>query len=400
MTDAGPRKRVLGTLFAIVFTDLVGFGMIVTLLPRYGEIYGDDPITLGVFMSTYSFFQFLFAPILGRLSDRIGRRPVLLVSLAGAALGYALLGVGGSMAVLFASRVIAGACAGNISAAQAVIADTTTPENRARGMGVIGAAFGLGFIVGPAVGGVLFEQAHWAPGAAAAAASLLAFLMTFFLLPETRRVGAGGGRARVPLSLRGLTHALAHPALGVILVGFFLFVFGFANFESSFVFFCEHRFGLDAQQNGFLFLFVGTLSAVVQGALIGPLTRRFGEVRLTVAGGIGSALALLLLPLSPSVAVMTLPLSLLALGTALVSPSLSSLASKAVDEDEVGGALGVYQGLGSLARIAGPFTGVVLFKDVGMSAPFQVASGVTLVAAALAVLLFSRLPAQRASSSS
>lgn len=388
---AGPGRGILGTLFLIVFIDLVGFGMVVTLLPRYGELYAPSATTLGVFMSTYSFFQFLFAPLLGRLSDRFGRRPVLLASLLGATFAYVLLGAAGSLAALFVSRMVAGASAGNISAAQAVIADTTGPEGRARGMGVIGAAFGLGFIVGPALGGVLYDWSHAAPGYAAAATSFVALVLTWFLLPETHRLRDAEARRRAPLDLRSLESALRHPALGLCLAAFFLAVLGFAAFESSFVLYCASRFGLTASQNGWLFLYVGVLSAIVQGGLIGPLTRRFGEGRLAAAGLLLAGLALAVLPALPTIGLMAGSLALLAIGVALVNPSLSSLASRLVDPDEVGGVLGIYQGMGSLARIAGPFAGVVVFKDLGPAWPFWLGALLHVAAWSLALLLLVRL---------
>jgi MFS transporter, DHA1 family, tetracycline resistance protein len=405
-TAPGPGRGVLGTLFLVVFVDLVGFGMIVTLLPRYGEMYHPSPAMLGIFMSTYSLFQFVFAPILGRLSDRFGRRPVMLVSLLGAAAGYLLLGVGGTMAMLFLARAVAGACAGNIATAQAVIADTTGPEGRARGMGIIGAAFGLGFIIGPAAGGLLFRVAPWLPGVAASITSLAAFVLVLLLMPETRVLRAEERDVRAPVGwnslkaaikhVRRFGAALAHPLLGLCLAAFFMVVFGFANFESSFVLFSEKKFALDAAATGWIFLFVGVIGALVQGGLIGPLTKRFGEPRLLVTGMLCSFLALGFLPYMPTVAAVVAALGLLALGTGLVNPSLSSLTSRLVDADEVGGVLGIYQSMGSLGRIAGPFVGVSALFDIGLAWPFRIASTMMLLSAGLAAVLLFRLDARRA----
>jgi MFS transporter, DHA1 family, tetracycline resistance protein len=399
----GPGKGVLGTLFLVVFVDLVGFGMIVTLLPRYGEMYHPTPAVLGIFMSTYSLFQFLFAPILGRLSDRFGRRPVMLISLLGAAAGYLLLGIGGSMAALFLARAVAGACAGNIATAQAVIADTTGPEGRARGMGIIGAAFGLGFIIGPASGGLLFRMAPWLPGVAASLTSLTAFFLVLRLMPETRVVRREERASRAPVGwgslkaavahVRRFGAAMAHPLLGLCLAAFFLVVFGFANFESSFVLFSEKKFALDAAATGWIFLFIGCVGALVQGRLIGPLTKRFGEPRILVTGMLCSFLALGFLPSLPTVAAVVAALGLLAVGTGLVNPSLSSLTSRLVDADEVGGVLGIYQSMGSLGRIAGPFVGVSALFDIGLAWPFRIASTMMLLSAGLAAVLLVRLEA-------
>lgn len=393
------NRWILATLFLVTFIDLAGFGMVLPLLPRYGEMYGPSSTVLGLFMSTYSFFQFLFAPILGRLSDRVGRRPVMLLSLFGAAVGHLLLGVAGSMPMLFASRVIAGASAGNIAAAQAVIADVTGPEGRAKGMGVLGAAFGLGFIVGPAVGGVLFGVAQWLPGIAACATSLVAVGMAYWLLPETHGRAAQELRSRAPIDLKSLRVALAHPFVGLLLAAFFLAVFGFANFESSFVFYCEQRFALTAQATGWLFLFFGLVSALVQGLLIGPLTRIFGEPRLAGAGMLISSLSLASLPYFGAMPLFVTDVGLIALGVGAVNPTLPSLISRVVDPDEVGGVLGVYQSVGSLARIVGPFVGVVAFEDLGHAWPFRIASLMMLGAAGLTLVLWLRLRAERTLSS-
>lgn len=389
-------RGILTTLFVIVFIDLVGFGMVVTLMPRYGELYQPTPLVLGLLMATFSFFQFLGAPVLGRLSDRYGRRPVLLLSLLGAAFGYVLLAIAQSMAVLFLARAVAGAMAGNISTAHAVIADVTGPESRARGMGIVGAAFGLGFIVGPAVGGVLFVHSPWLPGGAAAATSLAAFAMTFLLLPETHTQHGKAGGDRAMINWRSLKAALAHQQLRLCLIGFFLLIFGFANYETSFVLYCEQRFAMDARATGYLFFFVGLVIVIVQGGLIGRLTSRFGEPLLVVIGAMVSVIAFVLLPFIPDPRLFLGLLAFLAFGTAIVSPSLSSLTSRLVDPEEVGGVMGIYQAMGSLGRIGGPVVGVLLFKDLGPAWPFIMAALVTLAAFGLAVVLRSRLAGHHA----
>lgn len=175
----------LSTVFVIVFIDLIGFGIVIPILPIYAEAFGPSAVELGLLMASFSAMQFIFAPILGRLSDRVGRRPVLLVSMVGSAVGYVMFGFAGSMAMLFASRIIDGISGGNISTAHAVIADITSPEDRAKGMGLLGAAFGLGFILGPAISGLLLQFGTWLPGVAAAVASMIAFTMVLFFLPET-----------------------------------------------------------------------------------------------------------------------------------------------------------------------------------------------------------------------
>lgn len=225
------HRAKLGTVFLIVFIDLIGFGMVIPLLPLYAETFAPRPLTFGLLMASYSLMQFLFAPILGRLSDRVGRRPILLVSLAGAVGGYLLLGLASSLVLLFAARVVAGIAGANISTAQAVIADITGPENRAKGMGVIGAAFGLGFILGPAFGGLLVPFGYGVPGFAAAFTSLVALAMTYFLLPETLDPSARSEARREPFNAERLWRALRHPSLGLCLIVFLLATTAFSAFE-------------------------------------------------------------------------------------------------------------------------------------------------------------------------
>ena len=226
MTD----RRALSTLFLIVFTDLIGFGIVIPLLPLYADHFHPTPVAFGLLMASYSAMQFIFSPILGQLSDRIGRRPVLLISITGSVIGAVLFALGSSMAMLFASRLLAGACGGNIATAQAVIADTTPPERRAKGMGLIGAAFGLGFIAGPALAGLLLSFGPSAPGWGAAACSLTAWLMALAFLPETRAAGASPGAGHTSAVAR-LAAALRHPELAGLLGLGFAVVTGFAAFE-------------------------------------------------------------------------------------------------------------------------------------------------------------------------
>ncbi len=384
------HRAKIGVVFLIVFIDLVGFGIVIPILPLYGERYASSPLELGLLMASFSAMQFLFAPVLGRLSDRVGRRPVLLISLLGSAAGYVLFGLAGSIGMLFLSRIVDGISGANISTAQAVIADITGPEERARGMGLIGAAFGLGFILGPAIGGLLVGIAHWLPGVAAAAASMLAFILVVVALPETLDPGARAEARRHPLNLRSLAEALAHPLVGLCLVLVLLTVFSFSQFEATFSQLAHHRLGLDERGVSFLFVYAGVLAVLVQGGLVGRLARYVGEARLVVGGTAASFVALGLLPYRTSLGGILAALALLALGQGLASPSLSSLTSKLVDPDEVGGVMGIYQSLSSLGRIGGPFAGQLLF-GVGFHWPFRAASVGFLAASGLAAVLLARL---------
>jgi len=378
-------------LFLIVLIDLIGFGLVIPLLPFYGERFAATPQEITVLMATYSAMQTLTAPVWGRLSDRIGRRPVLLVSLAAAALAYLWLGFASTLWMLFAARALAGACAGNIAAAQAYIADITPPEQRARGMGMIGAAFGLGFIVGPALGGVVAgNEVATAdlrtPGLIACGLSLIALLGVLFVLRESLPAG-------LPLRLRrgriaALRDALARPALARLLLVFFLAILAFGGMEATFALWAMAQFGWGPAQIGYVFTYIGILSAIMQGGLIGRLTARFGEERLLLAGLVTIALGLLAIPAAHDLPLLLLAVSLLALGMGAMQPSLNSLISRRAGAEEQGEVMGVAQSVASLSRVLGPLLAGALFAGLGRDSPFL--CGMVLVV--LAAVIGWRLP--------
>jgi DHA1 family tetracycline resistance protein-like MFS transporter len=379
------HRAKIGIVFLIVFIDLVGFGIVIPILPLYVEEYGPSPVVFGLLMASFSIMQFLFAPILGRLSDRVGRRPVLLVSLLGSAVGYLLFGIAGSLGMLFASRIIDGISGGNISTAQAVIADITGPDDRAKGMGLIGAAFGLGFILGPALGALLVTVAPWMPGAAAATTSMVAFVLVLTKLPETLDSEARHEARRHPLNVENLVRAMSQPLVGYCLVMVFFTIFAFANFETTFAQFARLRFSYSTATIAWLFVYAGVLGAVVQGGLVGRLAKRFGEGRLIVAGTVLSFLSLGFLPYTQTNGPLLTTLAVLAVGQGIAHPSLSALTSKLVSADEVGGVMGVYQSMSSLARIVGPFWAEVVYGKLGFGWPFHTGSVFMLLACAVAV---------------
>lgn len=386
-------RSPLALVFLIVFIDLMGFGIVIPLLPLYGEAYSPTPMAFGFMMAAYSLMQFLFAPLMGRISDRFGRRPVLLLSLAGTVAGYLLFAFQDSFLLLVVARVVGGAMGANVATAQAVIADITGPEDRARGMGLIGAAFGLGFILGPALGGTAYRFGHSFPGALAAALSATALLLAWFTLPET---WPPDRRARAPVSASGwfrprhLGAALRHPQVGLLLVLFFLSTFAFANFESTFALLLLERFGLTMVQVTYLFVFIGVLAALVQGGLVGRLARRYGETRLIVSGAVLLLPSYLAMTAVASIPALLAVLPFLALGAGLVGPALSSLVSRLSAEDEQGGILGVYQSMASMARILGPFWGVYAFSRFGSATPYWTAAGTGALVLLLALVLRSR----------
>lgn len=389
------HKAKLSTIFLIVFVDLVGFGMVIPFIPLWAEKHQPSALTLALLMASYSTMQFLAAPVLGRLSDRFGRRPVLIASLIGSVSGYVLLALAHSLPLLFASRIVDGISGGNISTAHAVISDITTPANRAKGMGLIGAAFGLGFICGPALGGVLMTVAPWLPAAAAALTSLIALGMVWFLLPETRPDGAQRAPSRYGmLALAGMPAIMARPTLRNPLVLALFMTVAFASFEMTFALLLNQQFSLDERSIGLMLAGVGVLAAIVQGGLIGRLSRRFGDAKLVLTGSILAVIGLAALPSAHSLSVLIPPLILLGFGVGIAGPSLSALTSKRARTHEMGEVMGVYQSLSSLGRVIGPFLGGYLYKAVGKGWPYWAGALLMLVAAALAGALVRQEPSE------
>jgi DHA1 family tetracycline resistance protein-like MFS transporter len=376
----------LGIVFLTVFLDLVGFGIVLPLLPFYATELGASPFEVGLIIASYSAMQFVFAPVWGALSDRYGRRPLLLVGLFGSAASYVVFGLASSLEVLLLSRVIAGIMGANIPVAQAYIADSTTIERRARGMGMIGAAFGLGFIFGPAIGGGLSPWGYGVPGFAAAGLSLTAATAAWFWLPESLAVenrvtdGFGAlsavtGRARA--AVRVLKRKRLREPIGV----FFLGTMGFAGFTTIFPLFLENPLGLTALYAGGMFAFVGLVSAGVQGALIGPMVERYGEQANAAFGGVLLAAGVIAMGLGQSIVATLVSLVGVGIGWGLLAPSLQSLVSRRAMANEQGQVLGVNQSASALARVIGPVAAGWAYGALGPAMGF-VAGGALIAAAA------------------
>ena len=359
-------------IFITVFIDLLGFGIIIPLLPFYAETFGASALTVGLLNTSFSFMQFLFAPFWGRLSDRVGRRPVILIGLFGSFVSYLLFGLAASLTLLFAARIAAGIAGANIPTAQAYMADVTTPENRARGMGLVGAAFGLGFIFGPAIGGFLSQWGYQAPSFFASGLSLVNFVAAWFLLPESRPAPQPR-RPRVS-RLAGFRAAVSRPGLPQLLLIYFIVVTAFSSFEMNFALYTGQRFGFSATNIGYVFAFIGVVLSVVQGLLVGRVVDRVGERRLIPIAIASIAAGLAMIPLAPDVAAIVGACGLLALGMGLHNPSVTSLISRMSRADEQGGILGLSQSVASLARIIGPAWGGYLYDVFGMRSPFFSAS--------------------------
>jgi len=383
MKRAAPESPVgatLAPLFLTVFIDLLGFGLILPLLPFFAGSFGASPLDIGLITASYAAAQFVGAPILGRLSDRYGRRPVLMLSVLGTSLGFVLLGlaeplgavVGSSLAVIYASRVLAGLTGGNITVAQAYIADVTDEKGRTRALGMIGAAFGLGFIFGPAIGGFLSTYGFAVPAFAAAALAAVNFCLIAIRLPESltpERRAALLGRARPALGLGSLTSALSRPMVGPLLQIRFVFGFAFVIFQTVFALYAQYRLGLDARSTSFVLSYVGVLSVVTQAVIIGRLATRFADGTLIVGSIILMCLGLLAWALVPTLPLLLVVLAPMSISGGILNTVLNSALTKTVRPEEVGGMLGIGAAVESLTRVAAPAVGGILLQELGTAAP-------------------------------
>jgi DHA1 family tetracycline resistance protein-like MFS transporter len=366
------KNRLLASIFLVVFIDLLGFSIILPLLPYYAETFGASPFVIGLLTASYAAAQFLGAPLMGRLSDRYGRRPILILSIAGTVAGFILLALANNLWVLFASRLIDGLTGGNITVAQAYITDVTDRKNRARGLGMIGAAFGLGFIFGPAVGGLLSQFGYAVPALLAAGLSLLNLGLVAKWLPESltpeRRVAIAQTQ-RPSFSLNTLFKALSRPYVGPLLHIRFFFGLAFSMFQTVFALYGQARFGINASNTGFILAYVGVLSAFTQGFLVGRITNRIPEDRL-VFWGIGlMAVSLLGWALAPSMVMLLIILIPTSLSGGILNTVISSTLTKSVAQTEIGGTLGLSSSLESLTRVIAPSLGGLMIERLGSAAP-------------------------------
>ena len=400
---APPPKGALSIIFFIVFMDLLGFGIIIPLLPLFAEKYHASALDVGLLFSIYSACQFVASPILGAMSDRYGRKPILVFSQLGSALGYLLLGLvmnvhwdhpGYALLLIFLSRLIDGLSGGNISTAQAYISDVCTPQNRARGMGVLGAAFGVGFAIGPAVGAFSVKIHPALPGYLAAAMSLGAMLQTYLRLPESRvHNPAAAGDWLHPSRFAPI---FRHRRLVQLLLIAFISMTAFVMLESMVALFVSspRTFSFKEWQVGLYFAYLGVIIAIVQGGLIGRLTKRLGEWPLAIIGPLLVALGMLMLVIvgyQPILAILILGGAFNSIGRSLQTPTLYALISQNSDPREQGLVFGLNQGLGSIARVIGPIAAAAAFH-YWMPGPFALAMVIILIAAFWTVGLRLRTP--------
>ena len=380
------KDKRIWIIFLIIFVNLLGFGIILPLLPYYVESFGAGAITIGLITATYSLFQIISAPILGDLSDRYGRRPVLVISVFGTALSFGLLGIANSIPLLFLSRIIDGATGGNISTAQAYIADITTKENRTQGMGIMMAAFSLGFILGPALGGMLSVYGYAVPAFVAGGVALFATILAYFFLPESHKVdktknNIAKKKKFVIFSFRDFFDALTHPEIGLMLSISFMTMFAFSLMQGTFALFTEHSLHLTAKTNGLIFAYLGLVGIIVQLFLLKQILKRITEHRATIISITLLAISLALIALSTNLTILLLAVTLLALGNAVSRPLIAGHISKLTPDSEQGNVAGMNQSVGSVARLIGPLLGTFLYSQIGTKSPYFFATGILVLTA-------------------
>ena len=393
------RRRLtspLAFLFVTVFVDMVGYGILVPLLPFYAKQYASDALVVGLLGSLYAATQFVCGPVLGGLSDRYGRRPVLLACLLGASLAYLLLGLAASLAALVLAVILAGGASGTLATAQAYIADSTAPEDRARGLGLIGAAFGLGLMAGPVIGGLLSLYSLSAPAYAASGLAFANVVFGYLALPESLPPRL---RRSVPIlrlnPVTQLAGVLRMTSIRALLAAVLLLNLSFAGLVSNFPLFSNVRFGWGASENAFFFAFVGVCAVVTQGFLIGRLQPRFGEGRLLAGGLTLMALNLALLAVVPAGFLLYPVVGLLALGAGIAIPSVTSIISNRTPDDMQGRLMGGMQAILSFALILGPVLTGLAFDQIAVPAPYLL--GATFATLALAIATRSLFPQRNTS---
>lgn len=374
-----PSGARLGVLFSVIVVDLIGFGIVVPILPFWSDHFGANGAMLGLLLASHAAMQFLFSPIWGKLSDRVGRRPVMLVTIAGTAISLLCLGLADSLLQIFLARLLSGLFGSNISVATAYLTDVTEEADRTRWMGMIGASFAVGFTLGPPIGGVLARAGHGVPMLVAAAMAAANFVWALIALREpTRRAN------RMVSDMTSRLDVLRHPVLGRLCFVYFLFSVAVTQLETTFAFLMLHRFGYDALGVGMIMLGMAIVMGGIQGGAMKRLAARFHERRLILVGLCLMALAFFAVPLPRTVPFLMLPLALAAVGRGISQPPMMSLVSQRADEGSRGIVMGVFQSSASAARVVGPLIAGALY-DQGQGYPYWLAAALVAIAALTAI---------------
>jgi MFS transporter, DHA1 family, tetracycline resistance protein len=349
------KKSPLATILLVVFVDLIGFGMIIPILPLYAKSFQAAEWQIGLLLGCYSFMQFLASPVLGYISDRIGRKPVLLVSLIGSAIGYAVMASAASLTMLFIARIIAGICGASVGTAAAYIADITPPENRSRRMGLIGAAFGVGFVLGPAIGGILSQFWTKGPFWFGAGLAFLNAIAVLLILPEPEK-HVKRSEAAIPAGT-DVVDQTGRGGIPILVVTYFVAIAGFAIVTMIYPQVLDRRFSLTPAQISLVFVFLGLVGAFIQGGAIGRMARRFGDYKLAAAGLLLMAISMVIMPFAHNMPLFLLFTFGLAVGNSLAQPTLMAMASRLAASTAQGRVIGTVQSAGSLGRVVGPSAG-------------------------------------------
>lgn len=394
------KKSQLGIILLTIFIDMVGFGIVIPVLPLYAEHFGASSVANGFLVGIYSFVQFFGSPMWGKISDRVGRRPVLIFSVLGTALGFWVMGAANTLAMLFLARIIDGISGGNISTAQAYIADITTPEERSGAMGLIGAAFGLGFIFGPAIGGLLGGHFGFrAPFYFAACLAMFNALLIYLRLPES----LDAEHRAHPTQRQRIADVLQHSnrtVLTTTIAIYFFLITGFSMMTALYALFLDHRFHFGTKQTGYIFAFIGIIGVLIQGGMIRRMVPKYGERKLAAFGAFVLAASLFLLPMSQELGGLGALLAIsagVAVGNSFMTPTLNGLLSRSVDKRWQGRALGLMQSSGSLGRAVGPalagWLAMFNLREHYGRWPFFTSGFLLLIAFGLVLTLFRTEPA-------
>jgi multidrug resistance protein len=384
-----PRKLLKQILIVNVLKQ--GRITVIPLLPFYAMSYGADGFAVGCLAATFSFSQLIFTPILGSWSDRVGRRPVILLGLMINAIAFLVTGIGGALWVLFIGRAVNGLGSSSLGVANAYVADVTSPENRSKGMGMLGAAFGIGFVIGPAIGGILGGINQSLPFYVAAVMAFTNFAVGSFFLPESlpvelRQVAKRKAGINTPFSiLVGIWRALKRPELRLPILVFFMFNVSFTSFEVVMPLFASKRYGFTSLEYGYLFAYMGVMIIIMQGGMVGIVVKKLGDYNTLRLGLLILSITMLLIPVGNWLPWVFIVLFFLAIGQGIATPTSSAIISINSRADEQGEILGISQGVGSLARMAGPLGGGFVFSTFGEMLPYVVCCLVMLMALSLAL---------------
>lgn len=366
------KKASLSVIFLTVFIDLMGFGILIPILPTFAtKELGISDFEIGMVIAIYSLVQFLLNPVFGKISDKIGRRPVILISLLMTAISYVIFSFTHTFLMLLLSRLLAGFGGSNIGVAQAYIADITTKEERSKGMGLIGAAFGLGFVFGPLAGGILSKYGYDVAGFGAAGFSSIAFLFAFFALPESNLDRTESKKFEIKMfDLQFTKETMKRPVIGMTILMFFIIVFSMANIYGTFALIGYKVYHFTDQQIGYLFGLIGIVGAVIQGGGIRYISNKFNERTLILSGTVFMTIGLGMIPYGQNFLGVAIVGSVLAIGTGILQPTILSMVSKYSHDNEQGAILGLNQSMASFARVLGPLWGGFAFDFFGYEAPF------------------------------